>query len=77
MLPMAGWDTEAFLRLRQWVANRLAQDYSALSAPDLPPGMSEKLAVRGHILPVLDGLSPVLHQAASWRSTRPRPTPTS
>ncbi|WP_212735574.1 NACHT domain-containing protein [Herbidospora galbida] len=56
LMPMADWDTEAFPRLHQWLAARLAQDYPALRAPDLPAGMAEMLAARGHILPVLDGL---------------------
>ncbi|GII80084.1 hypothetical protein Sru01_50660 [Sphaerisporangium rufum] len=56
LLPVAGWDTTAYPRLQQWLAVRLAQDYPALRAAELPAGMAEVLAVRGHILPVLDGL---------------------
>ncbi|WP_198168348.1 NACHT domain-containing protein [Herbidospora yilanensis] len=56
LMSVAGWDTEAFPRLHQWLAIRLDQDYPALRAPDLPTGTAETLAARGHILPVLDGL---------------------
>lgn len=56
LMSVAGWDTTVFPRLHQWVAARLAQDYPALRAPELPPAMAEVLAARGHILPVLDGL---------------------
>lgn len=56
LLPLAGWDTAAFPRLHEWLAVRLEQDYPALRAPELGPGMAQILAERGHVLPILDGL---------------------
>ena len=56
LLPVAGWDTEQFPRLHDWVADQLARDYPALRSPDLDLGVAHALTGRGHILPVLDGL---------------------
>jgi hypothetical protein len=56
LLSVADWDTDAFPRLHDWLAARLAQDYPALRAPSLGPDMPATLAARGGILPVLDGL---------------------
>ncbi|WP_149263998.1 NACHT domain-containing NTPase [Actinomadura sp. K4S16] len=56
LLPVAGWDTEQFPRLHDWVADRLARDYPALRSPDLSTGAAHALTGRGHVLPVLDGL---------------------
>ncbi len=56
LLPVAGWDTEQYPRLQDWLADRLARDYPALRAPGLGVGVARALTGRGHILPVLDGL---------------------
>ena len=56
LLSAAGWDTVAFPRFQDWLGMRLAQDYPALRAPGLAPGMAGILAAHGQILPVLDGL---------------------
>lgn len=56
LLSVAGWDTHTFPRLQEWLAARLAQDYPALRAASLGPDTPRTLAVRGLILPVLDGL---------------------
>ncbi len=56
LLSVAGWDTDAFPRLHEWLAARLEQDYPALNAPGLGPSMPKTLAARGQIMPVLDGL---------------------
>ncbi len=56
LLSVADWDTDVHPDLRDWLAVRLTQDYPALRAPDLGPGIPATLAARGHILPVLDGL---------------------
>jgi len=57
LLSVAGWDTETFPRLHDWLAIRLGQDYPALRAVDLGVGIPNALAARGQILPVLDGLT--------------------
>ena len=56
LLPAAGWDTDTYPRLQDWLGMRLVQDYPALRAPSLAPGMARILADYGQILPVLDGL---------------------
>ncbi|HEU5159446.1 MAG TPA: NACHT domain-containing protein [Streptosporangiaceae bacterium] len=56
LLPVAGWDTERFPRLHDWLADRLPRDYPALRSPGLGVGIAQALTGRGHILPVLDGL---------------------
>lgn len=56
LVSAAAWDTTAFPLLNDWLAMRLSQDYPALRAPGLAPGMADTLAADGHILPVLDGL---------------------
>jgi hypothetical protein len=56
LLSVAGWDTASYPRLEGWLGVRLIQDYPALRAPGLAPGMARTLADQGHILPVLDGL---------------------
>jgi predicted NACHT family NTPase len=67
LLSIAGWDTNTFPRLADWVAVRLAQDYPALSATSLGTEAATILADRGQILPVLDGLDelPAAAQAAA------------
>ncbi|MFI0409193.1 NACHT domain-containing protein [Actinomadura sp. 3N508] len=56
LLPVAGWDTEQYPRLHDWLADRLIRDYPALRSPDLGDKVARALTARGHILPVLDGL---------------------
>lgn len=56
LLTLAGWDTEKFPRLRDWLAERLAQDYPALRTPALGPNMTTLIAEGRHILLILDGL---------------------
>jgi RecA/RadA recombinase len=56
LVSLAGWDTSAHPRLQDWLAVRLGQDYPALRAPGLGADMPRRLAERGHILPILDGL---------------------
>jgi hypothetical protein len=56
LLSVAGWDTETYPRLHDWLAARLAQDYPALRTAELGHDVPKTLAVRGQILPVLDGL---------------------
>ncbi|QXJ21124.1 NACHT domain-containing protein [Actinomadura graeca] len=56
LFPVAGWDTERFPRLHDWLADRLARDYPALRSPGLGDGVVRTLAACGHTLPVLDGL---------------------
>jgi hypothetical protein len=56
MLPVAGWDTERFPRLHEWLADRLPHDYPILRAPGLGGEITRALTARGHILAVLDGL---------------------
>ncbi|HEX4811891.1 MAG TPA: NACHT domain-containing protein [Nonomuraea sp.] len=63
LLPISGWDTGVHPRLQDWLAVRLAQDYPALAAPQLGPGVAAALAESGHILPVLDGLDEILAPA--------------
>ncbi|SDQ60673.1 NACHT domain-containing protein [Thermostaphylospora chromogena] len=66
LLSVAGWDTSRLPRLHEWVAEQLAQGYPALRAAEFGPDMPRRLAVGGHILPVLDGLDelPASAQAA-------------
>ncbi|GAA4102416.1 NACHT domain-containing protein [Actinomadura miaoliensis] len=56
LLPVAGWDTERYPRLHDWLADRLTQDYPQLRSPDIGASVVRALTGRGHILPVLDGL---------------------
>ena len=57
LLSMAGWDTEAFPRLHDWLVDRLLRDYPALRSAELGGApMVTALAARSHLLPVLDGL---------------------
>ncbi|RSN69760.1 hypothetical protein DMH08_07785 [Actinomadura sp. WAC 06369] len=56
LLPVADWDTRRHPHLQEWIADRLTGDYPALRAPELGTEAAAALAVRGHILPVLDGL---------------------
>ncbi|GGM72285.1 NACHT domain-containing protein [Thermopolyspora flexuosa] len=66
LLSLAGWDAARAPRLHEWVAERLADGYPLLRAPDHGPDMPRRLATGGHILPVLDGLDelPASAQAA-------------
>ena len=50
------WDTHRWPRLHDWLAGRLTHDYPALRAADLGPDLPRTLAVRGHVLAVLDGM---------------------
>ncbi|MEV3986903.1 hypothetical protein [Nonomuraea sp. NPDC049758] len=59
LLPVSGWDLQAHPGLHQWLTDRLAVDYPALSAPELGPGAAAALVDSGHILPVLDGLDEI------------------
>ncbi|MFC4118011.1 NACHT domain-containing protein [Nonomuraea zeae] len=59
LFPVSVWDVESCPRLQDWLAERLAQDYPALSARELGPGAAAALAHGGHILPVLDGLDEI------------------
>jgi hypothetical protein len=57
LLSVAGWDTEAFPRLHDWLVDRLLQNYPALRSAELGGApMVTALAARSHLLPVLDGL---------------------
>jgi hypothetical protein len=56
MLPVAGWDTERFPRLHEWLADQLPRDYPVLRSPGLGREITRALTARGHILAVLDGL---------------------
>ncbi|MFI0405522.1 NACHT domain-containing protein [Actinomadura sp. 3N508] len=56
LLPIAGWDTERFPRLHDWLTDRLLGDYPALRASGFGEPAVRALAARGHLLPVLDGL---------------------
>jgi RecA/RadA recombinase len=56
LMSVAGWDTENFPRLHDWLAERLEQDYPAMRATEYGTHVPRVLATRGHILPVLDGL---------------------
>jgi len=66
LLSVAGWDTEAFPRLQDWLALRLTQDYPALRATGLGAAAPAVLAESGQVLPILDGLDelPLAAQAA-------------
>jgi hypothetical protein len=66
LLSIAGWDTDAFPRLHDWLASRLIQDYPALQATGLGSETPRMLTENGHILPVLDGMDelPPAAQAA-------------
>ncbi|WP_214327461.1 NACHT domain-containing protein [Nonomuraea sediminis] len=63
LLPVAEWDPTAFPLLQDWLAARLDQDYPALRATVLGAEAPVTLAVRGHVLPVLDGLDELPAQA--------------
>lgn len=56
LLSVAGWDTEIYPRLQDWLAVRLADAYPALRAPELGPDAAGALVRGGSVLPVLDGL---------------------
>jgi hypothetical protein len=56
LVSLAGWDTKTHPRVQDWLAARLGQDYPALRAPRLGADMPRRLAERGYILPILDGL---------------------
>ncbi|TDB96617.1 NACHT domain-containing protein [Actinomadura sp. 7K534] len=56
LLPIAGWDTTEHLRLHEWLAERLLQDYPALRSDQIGAPAVNALTAGGHILPVLDGL---------------------
>ncbi|MET8162271.1 NACHT domain-containing protein [Sphaerisporangium sp. NPDC005289] len=63
LVPVNGWDTTAHPRLHDWLATRLARDYPALTAPQFGPAAAKALLDHGHILPILDGLDEIPHQA--------------
>jgi tetratricopeptide (TPR) repeat protein len=56
LVSASGWDTHRWPRLHDWLAVRLTHDYPALRAADLGPDLPRTLAVRGHVLAVLDGM---------------------
>jgi hypothetical protein len=56
LLPVAGWDTERFSRLHDWLAHQLTRDYPALRSPGLGADVVRALTGRGQVLPILDGL---------------------
>lgn len=61
LLSVAGWDTEEFPVLQDWLAFRLAQDYPGLRSEG--PEMAEGLVKYSKILPVLDGLDELSERA--------------
>lgn len=56
LLSAADWDVDRHPRLADWVAAVLDRDYPLLRTPGMPPGAADRLAERGRILPMLDGL---------------------
>ncbi|MEU4228402.1 NACHT domain-containing protein [Nonomuraea sp. NPDC026600] len=64
LLPVSGWDTDAYPLLHDWLAVRLVQDYPALAAPEFGPAAAI-LAHDGHILPILDGLDEIPQRAGA------------
>jgi hypothetical protein len=56
LVSLSGWDVDRFPRLAEWMAAELERGYPALSAPALGQDLPRLLALRGQILPVLDGL---------------------
>ncbi|WP_186356501.1 NACHT domain-containing protein [Streptomonospora sp. PA3] len=56
LLSVAHWNTATHPDWRDWMAQRLRQDYPALRATSLGERAPERLAHSGCILPVLDGL---------------------
>ena len=56
LLSVAGWNTDAYHDLSDWVTARLAHDYPSLRDLALGPAMPEVLTRSHMILPVLDGL---------------------
>jgi len=56
LLTVGNWNTADHERLQDWLAMKLDQDYPALRAEDSRVSVSQSLAARAHILPVLDGL---------------------
>lgn len=65
LLPVSGWDVDAYPRLHDWLAVRLVQDYPALAAPEFGRAAAAALAHDGHILPILDGLDEIPETAAA------------
>jgi hypothetical protein len=63
LVSLADWDVQSHPRLQDWLAVRLRQDYPALRATSLGGSAPRTLAVRGHLLPVLDGLDELPRQA--------------
>ncbi|WP_186404468.1 NACHT domain-containing protein [[Actinomadura] parvosata] len=63
LLPLSGWDLNVHPRLQEWLVDRLAKDYPALSAPELGSGAVGALVAGGYILPVLDGLDEIAQHA--------------
>ncbi|MEV0386310.1 NACHT domain-containing protein [Nonomuraea sp. NPDC050643] len=63
LLPLSGWNPHVQPRLQEWLADRLAQDYPALKAPQFGPDAATALVAGGHVLPVLDGLDEIGEQA--------------
>jgi hypothetical protein len=56
LLSAARWDTKVHPRLRNWLAECLDMDYPALRAGEGRPDTPRTLAIRGEVLPILDGL---------------------
>ncbi|HEX2317018.1 MAG TPA: NACHT domain-containing protein, partial [Thermomonospora sp.] len=56
LVSISRWDTDRFPRLQEWMTAELARGHPVLRAPALGEDMPRLLAVRGQILPVLDGL---------------------
>ncbi|GII86756.1 hypothetical protein Ssi03_47460 [Sphaerisporangium siamense] len=56
LMSAARWDTDIHPELHDWVAACLDMDYPALRAEGLAPDTPVTLAIRGEVLPVIDGL---------------------
>ncbi|WP_161631977.1 NACHT domain-containing protein [Nocardiopsis baichengensis] len=56
LLPVAHWNAESDPDWRDWMADRLRQDYPALRVTALGERAPEQLVRSGYVLPVLDGL---------------------
>lgn len=63
LLSAARWDAEVHPRLQEWLGDCLAVDYPALAAAGFGPDTAKTLAVRGEVLPILDGLDELPGQA--------------